>query len=101
MSNRGYEYRDLGLHYQGDALGGVGLIDTSLEGRYYLSENFSVVGFMDSSTISQEVDKFEDDWYRSYGMGIRYLSIIGPLRFDIGFQEDSDFALHLGIGQVF
>ncbi|NEW59983.1 BamA/TamA family outer membrane protein [Sulfurovum sp. bin170] len=101
MSNRGYEYRDLGLHYHGDAIGGVGLIDTSLEGRYYLSENFSVVGFMDSSTISQEVDKFEDDWYRSYGMGMRYLSIIGPLRFDIGFQEDGDFALHLGIGQVF
>jgi translocation and assembly module TamA len=101
MSNRGYEYRDLGVHYHGDAIGGVGLIDTSLEGRYYLTENFSVVGFMDSSTISQEVDKFEDDWYRSYGVGMRYLSIIGPLRFDIGFQEDGDFALHLGIGQVF
>ncbi|SFV51551.1 Outer membrane protein assembly factor YaeT precursor [hydrothermal vent metagenome] len=101
MSNRGYEYRDLGIHYEGDAIGGVGLIDTSLEGRYYLTENFSVVGFMDSTTISQEVDKFEDDWYRSYGMGLRYLSIIGPLRFDIGFQEDGNFALHLGIGQVF
>ena len=101
MSNRGYEYRDLGFHYQGDAIGGVGLIDTSLEGRYYLSENFSVVGFMDSSTLSQEVDKFNDDWYRSYGMGMRYLSIIGPLRFDIGFQENSNFAIHLGIGQVF
>ncbi len=101
MSNRGYEYRDLGIHYEGDAIGGVGLIDTSLEGRYYLSENFSVVGFMDSATISQEVDKFNDDWYRSYGVGMRYLSIIGPLRFDIGFQEDGDFALHLGIGQVF
>ena len=28
-------------------------------------------------------------------------SIIGPLRFDIGFQEGGAFALHLGIGQVF
>lgn len=101
MSNRGFEYRDLGPHFEQDPMGGVGLIDTSIEGRYYLSENFSVVGFMDSSTISQEVDKFEDDWYRSYGMGMRYLSVIGPLRFDIGFQENSNFALHLGIGQVF
>jgi translocation and assembly module TamA len=101
MSNRGYEYRDLGIHYQGDAIGGVGMIDTSLEGRYYLTENFSVVGFMDSSTMSQEVDKFEEDWYRSYGTGMRYLSVIGSLRFDIGFQEDGDFAIHLGIGQVF
>jgi translocation and assembly module TamA len=101
MSNRGYEHRDVGVHYEGDAIGGVGLIDGSLEGRYYLSENFSVVGFVDASTISQEVDKFDSDWYRSYGVGIRYLSIIGPLRLDIGFQEDGDFALHLGIGQVF
>ena len=101
MSNRGYEYRDLGPHYQGDAIGGVGLIDTSLEGRYLITEEFSIVGFMDSSTISQEVDKFEDDWYRSYGMGMRYLSVIGPLRFDIGFKESGGFALHLGIGQVF
>jgi len=101
MSNRGYEYRDLGPHYNGDALGGVGMIDTSLEGRYYLSEAFAVVGFMDASTISEEVDNFDSDWYRSYGLGMRYLSVIGPLRLDVGFQEDGDFALHLGIGQVF
>ncbi len=101
MSNRGYEYRDLGIHYEGDAIGGVGLIDTSLEGRYYLTKDFSVVAFIDSTTISQEVDKFNDEWYRSYGFGMRYLSIIGPLRFDIGFREDYNFAIHFGIGQVF
>jgi len=101
MSNRGYEYRDLGPHTKGDATGGVGVIDTSFEGRYPITENFSVVGFFDASTISEEVQKFNDDWYRSYGMGMRYISIIGPLRFDIGFQEEGDFALHLGIGQVF
>jgi translocation and assembly module TamA len=101
MSNRGYEYRDLGPHTKGDATGGVGVIDTSLEVRYPLSENFSVVSFFDASTISEEVQKFHDDWYRSYGLGMRYISIIGPLRFDIGFQEGGAFALHLGIGQVF
>jgi len=101
MSNRGYEYRDLGPHTKGDATGGVGVIDTSFEGRYPITENFSVVGFFDASTISEEVQKINDDWYRSYGMGMRYISIIGPLRFDIGFQEEGDFALHLGIGQVF
>jgi len=101
MSNRGFEYRDLGPHYDGDPIGGVGMIDGSLESRYYLSENFSVVGFIDASTISQEVDNYNSDWFRSYGVGVRYLSVIGPLRFDIGFQEDYNFAIHLGIGQVF
>jgi len=101
MSNRGFEYRDLGPHYDGDPIGGVGLIDSSLESRYYLSQNFSVVGFMDATTISEEVDKYNSHWYRSYGFGIRYLSVIGPLRFDIGFRNYNDFAIHLGIGQVF
>jgi len=101
MSNRGFEYRDLGPHYDGDPIGGVGMIDGSLEGRYYLSEKFSVVGFIDASTISQEVDNYNSDWFRSYGVGVRYLSVIGPLRFDIGFREDYNFAIHLGIGQVF
>jgi len=101
MSNRGYEYRDLGPHTKGDAIGGVGLIDTSFEMRYPLTENFSVVSFFDASTISEKVHKFDSDWYRSYGLGMRYISIIGPLRFDVGFQEKGDFAIHLGIGQVF
>jgi len=101
MSNRGFEYRDLGPHYDGDPIGGVGMIDSSLESRYYLTDNFALVGFIDASTISQEVDKYNAHWFRSYGVGVRYISIIGPLRFDIGFREPSQFAIHLGIGEVF
>lgn len=101
MSNRGFEYRDLGPHYDSDPIGGVGMIDSSLESRYYITDDFSIVGFMDASTISQELDNYNSDWFRSYGVGVRYLSIIGPLRFDIGFREDYNFAIHLGIGQVF
>jgi translocation and assembly module TamA len=101
MSNRGYEYRDLGPHYDGDPIGGVGLIDTSLEIRDYLTDKFAIVGFLDSSTISEDINKFNSHWYRSYGFGLRYLSIIGPLRFDMGFQDKYNFAIHLGIGQVF
>jgi len=102
MSNRGFEYRDLGPHYDGDPIGGVGMIDSSLESRYYLTDKFAVVGFIDASTISQEVDKYSNThWYRSYGAGVRYISIIGPLRFDIGFREPYKFAIHLGIGEVF
>ena len=101
MSNRGYEYRDLGPHYDGDPIGGVGLIDTSLEIRDYLTDKFAIVGFLDASTISEDINKFNSHWYRSYGFGLRYLSIIGPLRFDMGFQDKYNFAIHLGIGQVF
>ena len=101
MSNRGYEYRDLGEHSGKYPIGGLSMIDASLESRYYFTENFSGVGFIDSSKLSQEVNDFQGEWYMSYGLGVRYLSVIGPLRLDVGFPTSGGFALHLGIGQVF
>ena len=101
MSNRGYEYRALGPTQSGYPIGGLSALDGSFESRYYITEPFSVVGFMDFSKLSQEVNDFSGDWYRSYGVGVRYLSVIGPLRLDIGYPTKGGFALHLGIGQVF
>jgi len=101
MSNRGYEYRDLGPHSGKYPTGGLTTVDGSFESRYYITENFSGVGFIDASKISEEVNTFDEDWYLSYGLGVRYLSVIGPLRLDIGYPQDGGFALHLGIGQVF
>jgi len=102
MSNRGYEYRDLGEHSEEYPLGGLSMIDASLESRYYVTKDFSVVGFFDSSKLSQNVNDFSGEWYNSFGLGLRYLSVIGPLRLDIGYPiKEKNPALHLGIGQVF
>jgi translocation and assembly module TamA len=101
MSNRGYEYRDLGEHVADYPIGGISMLDLSLEARYYFTPKFSTVAFIDSSKLSNNVNDFSGQWYNSYGLGIRYLSVIGPLRMDIGFPPKGGFALHLGIGQVF
>lgn len=101
MSNRGYEYRDVGEHKGKYPIGGVSTIDASIESRYYVTENFSVVSFFDTSKLSNKVNDFSGEWYNSYGLGLRYLSIIGPLRLDVGYPQKGGFALHLGIGQVF
>jgi translocation and assembly module TamA len=101
MSNRGYEYRDLGPHSGKYPVGGLSIIDGSFESRYYLTENLAGVAFIDGSKLSEEVNDFSGDWYLSYGLGLRYLSVIGPLRLDVGYPQDGGFALHLGIGQVF
>ncbi len=37
--------------------------------------------------LSNRVNRFNSSWFRSYGFGIRYLTIIGAIRFDIGFRE--------------
>lgn len=101
MSNRGYEYRDLGAHISSYPIGGLSMIDASFESRYHVTNDFAVVGFVDASKLSQEVNDFSGEWYNSYGMGLRYLSVIGPLRLDVGIPDKGGFALHLGIGQVF
>lgn len=101
MSNRGYEYRDLGEQVSNYPVGGVSMLDFSLESRYYFTTNFATVLFVDSSKLSTEVHDFSGRWYHSYGFGVRYSSVIGPLRMDIGFPPKGGFALHLGIGQVF
>ena len=101
MSNRGYEYRALGEQAGAYPIGGLSMIDASMESRYHLTENFAVIGFVDGSKLSQELNDFSGEWYLSFGTGVRYLSIIGPLRLDVGFPTTGGFALHLGIGQVF
>ncbi len=102
MSNRGYEYRDVGEHSGIYPIGGLSIIDASLESRYYVTKNFLLVGFFDTSKMSQKVNDFSGEWFNSFGFGLRYLSIIGPLRIDLGYPTKGDTpALHLGIGQVF
>jgi len=101
LSNRGYEYRDLGLHSGIYPVGGLSMLDASFESRYFVTDDFSLVGFVDASKLSQEVNNFSGQWYNSYGVGLRYLSVIGPLRLDVGFPAEGSLALHLGIGQVF
>jgi len=99
--NRGYEYRDLGAHINDYPIGGLTVLDGSFESRYYWTDALSFVGFMDFSKMSPEVNDFSGEWYQSYGLGLRYLSVIGPLRLDVGYPTKGGFALHLGIGQVF
>lgn len=103
MSNRGYEYRQVGkLDADGNPIGGNTMLNLSLESRYEVIPSVWVVGFIDSTRISTEIDKFNSKTFSSVGFGARYISVIGPIRVDIGFpMDDGGFSFHLGIGQVF
>ncbi len=102
-TNRGYEYRDLGLKDSASVpLGGVSLVDVMLEARYRVWQKLWLVTFYDSSMLSLSPHKFDDDFYGSYGFGIRYQTPIGPFRLDFGFPQDRDgFVFHVSIGQAF
>ena len=89
--------------------------DTSFSGgKYYaqlfsdarLWESLSGVFFFDAGNVWNSPDEFEFDLFRSIGIGARYNSPVGPLRFDLGFPldrrpSDDDFQLYVGFGSVF
>ncbi len=104
ITNRGYEYRELGeKDSAGVPLGGVSLVDLMFETRYRVWRKLSVVGFYDTSHLSRSSDDFNGKYYGSYGFGFRYGTPIGPVRVDFGFPEDrsNPYLFHISIGQTF
>jgi outer membrane protein assembly factor BamA len=92
-SVRGYLPGDLGDSIQG----GLRRWEASLELRFPLSPDFSAVTFGDvgdvhagrteADPLGAEEARFRFDyWHLSLGFGLRYLTIVGPLRLDVGFQ---------------
>ena len=102
-SNRGYAYEKVGKKdYDDNPYGGLSMIDSSIEFEYAIKKDLGIVTFFDSTMLSLEVNKFNENFYNSYGFGARYYTPIGPLRVDLGFPlDDGGFVFHIGIGQVF
>ncbi len=104
FSNRAYSYHSLGAFDSGcDKEGGKTLIDNSLEISHHLYSNYSFALFWDATMISSKENYFNLDFINSYGFGIRYKTLIGPFKLDIGFnsKDHSIYAIHFQIGQSF
>jgi translocation and assembly module TamA len=105
---RGQEYQSLGVDLgNGLQTGGKAFLGFSGEVRATVSDAIQVVGFYDWGYIGAE--SFPDGSGESQagaGLGIRYLTPIGPLRVDVGTPVSGDEAgssllLYIGIGQAF
>lgn len=98
-SIRGFSYESLGeINADGKVIGGKQLIEASLEYEYPVAEKWSLAGFVDAGNA---FDAFNlNDVEVGVGMGVRWRSPIGPIRFDIAQPTDdlSDIHLHLSIG---
>ncbi|HEY7006224.1 MAG TPA: BamA/TamA family outer membrane protein [Sphingomicrobium sp.] len=109
-SVRGYGYQQLGpKDMDGDPIGGRGLAEFALEARIRLSQfggNFGVVPFFDGGSLSTEAMPDFKDWRFAAGLGVRYYSLFGPIRLDVGVplnrqKGDGPVAVTVSLGQAF
>jgi translocation and assembly module TamA len=68
-------------------VGGNSLFETSLEVRYRLTESLVVASFWDTGFVGVEPlgrnTPLRDGLYHALGLGLRYLTVVGPVRVDI------------------
>ena len=73
-----------------------------------MNDSIGVVGFLDSGfAYSSLTPQLRKRLLQGAGLGVRYLTNFGPLRFDVGFPlkrrkfVDKSYQLYFGIGQSF
>lgn len=104
-SNRAYTYRDLGpKNSDGDPIGFSSLTEGSFEYRFPIYQEFRGVLFTDMTFASQNtVPDYAKDGYLGVGAGLRYVTPIGPVAIDFGFdpEDTAQYAIHFRIGELF
>ena len=104
---RGHAYQSLGVTLPGGAeTGGRSLLTVAAELRRSLKGNFGVVAFAEAGYVGAESFPNGSDgtWHSGAGLGVRYDTGIGPIRFDLAVPVTGDgdgFQMYIGIGQAF
>lgn len=97
---RGYGYETLSPRNSEDvAVGGRYLMVGSVEYQYQFADNWRVAAFVDEGNA---VDDLSDPLATGAGLGIRWISPVGPLRLDIAKGLDPEFGgewrIHFSMG---
>jgi translocation and assembly module TamA len=106
-SIRGYEYRSVGPVSGGDVVGGLSFWEASAEMRFHVTDTIGIVPFVDAgAAYEQPYFDFATDVSVGAGVGLRYYTPLGPLRFDVAIPvypewKPEDFAFYVGLGQAF
>lgn len=106
-SARGFEYQSVGPEdATGTPTGGRGLLEVSGELRWRRDGPLGFVAFLDGASVSEDEGASFDDVRYSAGIGVRYDTIVGPLRFDIATpierrDGEDPIQLYVSFGQAF
>lgn len=106
-SVRGYSFQSIGPRDAANRpLGGASLVEGSVEWRQGITRSWGMAAFLDAGSVGEEARPDFGRLRAGTGLGIRYLTAIGPLRFDVGLpldrqKDDPSFAIYIGFGQAF
>ncbi|MFC1853180.1 outer membrane protein assembly factor BamA, partial [candidate division CSSED10-310 bacterium] len=105
---RGFDAQGIFWVYdKNEEIGGLAALLTNLEFRYDLGMNFELAVFYDGGSTTETFDEVKKaTWRDSAGLGIRYITPIGPIGFLYGFKLDpksseSPGRLHFALGYTF
>lgn len=108
QSIRGYAYQSVGPREDGQPVGGLSLVESSVELRWRPTHRIGVVAFVDGgSSYEPEISDFSESFQWGAGLGFRYFTGVGPIRLDVGVpvnpreEIDNDFEFYISIGQAF
>ena len=104
FSNRAYGFNRLGATDSAhDETGARTLVDTAMEVSHPLYKQIEGALFYDATMISEKRFHFNIDFVHALGLGLRYITPIGPIKIDFGMniEHKEDYALHFQIGQSF
>lgn len=93
---RGYKYQSLGPENElGEVIGGKHLIVAAVEYDFNVHPDWKLAVFYDAGNAFSQLNDFE--LKESVGVGVRWLSPIGPIRVDLASALDNDNKLRLHI----
>jgi len=108
QSIRGYAYQSVGPRTDNQPVGGLSLVESSLELRWRPTTQLGFVAFLDGgSAYEPEISDFNESYQWGAGLGFRYFTGVGPIRIDVGVPVnprddiDNDFEFYISIGQAF
>jgi translocation and assembly module TamA len=96
QSVRGYKYQSLGpLNELGEVTGGKHLLSAGIEYDFNVRPNWKMAVFFDAGNSFNSTSQYRAK--KGVGIGVRWMSPIGPIRADLASALDDDNRLRLHV----